>query len=354
MMNRHENPLQQIEIGSLLDSSLEKILTNSFQNAKIAILVDDNTHEYCLEYLITNYSQLANAEVIQIPSGEENKDLEISIQLWEALTEFKFGKTDLLINLGGGMITDLGGFVASIYKRGIPFINIPTSLLAMVDASIGGKNGVDFCGIKNQLGSIQFPELTIIDDCFLQTLPDDEIKNGFAEIIKHALISDLNLWNDIKIGIGEMNPNRDIINKAIRIKMDIVSKDPFESGIRKLLNFGHTIGHGLEGALLDINPISHGHAVAIGMIGEAYISMKLGFLEQRSFDEIKGLILSIYSHVEFSEQLTNELLVLIRQDKKNQANKINCTLLKEIGEACYDNYIDENLLRETLNYLQNL
>ncbi len=353
-MNRHNNPLQQIEIGSLLDSSLEKILANSFQNAKIGILVDDNTQKYCLEYLITNYPQLANAEIFQIPSGEESKDIEISIQLWEALTEYKFGKKDLLINLGGGMITDLGGFVASIYKRGIPFINIPTSLLAMVDASVGGKNGVDFRGIKNQLGIIQFPELTIIDDCFLQTLPEDEIKNGFAEIIKHALISDSKLWRDIKNGIGEMFPNREIIDKAIQIKMDIVSKDPFESGTRKLLNFGHTIGHGLEGALLDVNPISHGHAVAVGMVGEAYISMKLGFLEQSSFDEIKALILSIYSFIEISEPLKIDVLKLIYQDKKNHANKINCTLLKEIGYACYDNYIDENLLRETLNYLQNI
>jgi 3-dehydroquinate synthase len=353
-MYRQENHLQHIEIGSLLDSSLEKLLSNSFSNAKIAILVDENTHEYCLEYLITSYTQLANAEIILIPSGEENKDLEICVQVWEALIDYRFGKKDLLINLGGGMITDLGGFVASVYKRGVSFINIPTSLLAMVDASIGGKNGIDLNGIKNQLGCIQFPELTIIDDCFLQTLPDEEIKNGFAEIIKHALIADANLWNDFKKGNLEIKAKSDLIKRAIQIKMDIVEKDPFESDLRKLLNFGHTIGHGLEGALLEINPIAHGHAVAIGMIGESYISLKLGYLLEDTFNEIKELILSFYQPVEFSEPLKKEILNLIYQDKKNQANKINCTLLLGIGEASFDHFIDENLLIETLNYLQNL
>lgn len=353
-MNRRENLLQHIEIGSLLDSSLEKMLANKFQNAKIAILVDDNTHEYCLEFLITNFSQLSNAEIIQIPSGEESKDLEICVQIWEALTDYRFGKKDLLINLGGGMITDLGGFVASVYKRGISFVNIPTSLLAMVDAGIGGKNGVDFKGIKNQLGCIQFTEHTFVDESFLQTLPEIEIKNGFAEIIKHALIADDKLWKVIREGNGNTEINSDLINRSIQIKMEIVERDPLETGQRKLLNFGHTIGHGLEGAFLEINPISHGHAVAIGMIGEAYISMKVGLLNEDDFNEIKCLIFAIYPIVKFSEPLKKEILNFIYQDKKNQMNKINCTLLKGIGVASFDNYIEEELLVETLNYLETL
>lgn len=353
-MNRQERVLQRIEIGSLLDVSFENLLQTNFHKAKIAILVDEHTNAYCLDHLITNFSQLSNAEIIQIPAGEENKDIEICVQLWQTLSEYQFGKKDLLINLGGGMITDLGGFVATVYKRGMSFINVPTSLLAMVDAAIGGKNGIDFNGVKNQLGAIQFPEWTFIDPSFLQTLPEVEVKNGFAEIIKHALIADEVLWSEIQLMDSDLRFDSKIIQRAVEIKMDIVNRDPFETGERKLLNFGHTIGHGLEGAFFETHQLAHGHAVAIGMIGEAYISMRMGFLKQEFFNDIQKLILAIFEPIENMHSSIELILRLMHQDKKNEINKINCSLLKGIGSASYDNFIEEALLLETLNYLGTL
>jgi 3-dehydroquinate synthase len=353
-MYRQEKVMQQVEIGSLLETTLEYLLNTKFQNSKIAILVDDNTHENCLDLLITNFPKLSNAEILQIPAGEENKDIEICVQLWQTLSEYEFGKKDLLINLGGGMVTDLGGFVATVYKRGMCFINIPTSLLAMVDAAIGGKNGIDFNGVKNQLGSIQFPEFTFIDLSFLDTLPEAEVKNGFAEIIKHALIADAALWYEIQQLGSSFRFDSKFIQRAMEIKMDIVNRDPFETGERKLLNFGHTIGHGIEGAFFHTQRISHGHAVAIGMIGEAYISTKLGTLKSDDFQKIKAFILTIFSPIKNIKSSIDVILNLIHQDKKNESNKINCTLLNGIGSASFDNYIDESLLVETLNYLETL
>jgi 3-dehydroquinate synthase len=353
-MNRQERALQGIEIGPLLELSFEKFLKTYFHKAKIAILVDENTYAYCLDFLITNFSQLSKAEVIQIPAGEASKDIEICVQLWQTLSEYQFGKKDLLINLGGGMITDLGGFVASVYKRGITFINVPTSLLAMVDAAVGGKNGIDFNGIKNQLGVIQFPEFTFVDPGFLYTLQESEVKNGFAEIIKHALIADEGLWAEIQLMGADLRFDSKLIRRAIEIKMTIVENDPFEAGERKLLNFGHTIGHGLEAALLHSGQIAHGHAVAIGMIGEAYISMRLGFLKQVYFKEIQKVILTIFKPLENTQSSVELILKCIYQDKKNELNKLNCTLLKGIGSASYDNFIEEHLLVETLTYLGTL
>ena len=227
------------------ENSISKLDVSQY--SKIGILVDENTKEFCLPLL----SEIKKSVIIEIKSGEENKNIDSCNLIWEALTKNCFDRNSLLINLGGGVIGDMGGFCASTYKRGIEFIQIPTSLLAMVDASVGGKLGVDFNGLKNQVGLFSNPKSVIINPKFLETLPEDELRSGFAEVVKHALIVDKNLWNHLK-----NNPFQDlyweeIIESSVQIKNKIVMSDPKEKGERKKLNFGHTFGHAIESYYLE-------------------------------------------------------------------------------------------------------
>lgn len=327
--------LSPIEWGPLLDSSFETQLSR-FTNRKIAILVDENTHDHCLEFLITSFDALAKAEVIMLPAGEDNKVLEVCFQVWETLTEAGFGRQDLLINLGGGMVTDLGGFVASVYKRGLSFIHIPTSLLAMVDAAVGGKTGIDFAGFKNQIGTFAAAQATYIDTGFLQTLPSEEWANGFAELLKHALISDGQLWQDLS-GIQDIQNElrSETIQKGVQIKAEIVGKDPSEIGLRKILNFGHTIGHALESYYLHTDtPLAHGHAVAIGLLLESKLSVGQSSLTQAEFLAIETRIKSLYTL-----QIPNDiegLWALMQHDKKNDNGEVRVCLLTKIGSCIFD------------------
>ena len=327
--------LSPIEWGPLLDSSFESQLSR-FSKRKIAILVDENTHDHCLEFLLTGFDALAQAEVIVLPAGEENKVLEVCFQVWETLTEVGFGRQDLLINLGGGMVTDLGGFVASVYKRGLSFIHIPTSLLAMVDAAIGGKTGIDFGGFKNQLGTFAAAQATYIDTGFLQTLPSNEWNNGFAELLKHALISDVQLWQDLsKIEDIQKELRFETIQQGVQIKAEIVGKDPSENGLRKILNFGHTIGHALESYYLNTDtPLAHGHAVAIGMLLEAHLSVERSTLSKAEFLTIEKCIKHRYV-LQIPEDAEG-LWVLMQQDKKNSQGEVRICLLKAIGSCIFD------------------
>lgn len=327
--------LSPIEWGPLLDSSFDTQLSR-FTNRKIAILVDENTHDHCLEFLITGFDALAEAEVIMLPAGEENKVLEVCFQVWETLTEAGFGRQDLLINLGGGMVTDLGGFVAAVYKRGLAFINIPTSLLAMVDAAVGGKTGIDFAGLKNQIGTFAAAQATYIDTGFLQTLPSEEWANGFAELLKHALISDVQLWQDLsKIQDIQKELRFETIQQGVQIKAEIVAKDPSEIGLRKILNFGHTIGHALESYYLNTDtPLAHGHAVAIGLLLESKLSVGQSSLTQAEFLSIETRIKSLYTL-----QIPNDiegLWALMQHDKKNDNGEVRSCLLTAIGSCIFD------------------
>ena len=327
--------LSPIEWGPLLNSSFSSDLA-PFASRKIAILVDENTHDHCLEFLITGFEALAGAEVIMLPAGEENKVLEVCFQVWETLTEAGFGRHDLLINLGGGMVTDLGGFVASVYKRGLAFINVPTSLLAMVDAAVGGKTGIDFAGYKNQIGTFTAAQATYIDTGFLHTLPSQEWANGFAELLKHALISDGQLWQDLsKIqNIPQELPSK-TIQQGVQIKAQIVAQDPTEKGLRKILNFGHTIGHALESYYLNTEtPLSHGHAVAIGLLLESHLSVELSTLTKEEFLSIETRIKSSYAL-----QIPNDaegLWALMQQDKKNDNGEVRMCMLSRIGACVFD------------------
>lgn len=343
----------RLELGSIVDSSLGELLEKKYSKAKKVIIVDENTNEYCLDALITNFEALKQAEVILLPIGEENKQLFIAQNVWEALTEYGVGRHDLIINLGGGVITDMGGFIASCYKRGCDFINIPTSLLAMIDASLGGKTGVNLGNYKNQIGVFSHPVALYIDPLFLETLPDEEYLSGYAEMIKHGLIADKQLFADvISCMNGDFEFNEELIIRCIEVKIKVVLEDPFEKGIRKILNFGHTIGHVIEGFYME-NSISHGHAVAIGMVMEAYISMKKNGLSIENYNLIEDSILGFYSLPKFSDEDIQEMIEMLQNDKKNSNNEIKCCLISEIGVCTYDHKISEKLFLETFLHFKN-
>lgn len=304
------------------NNSLSKLEISSY--SKIAILVDENTKRDCLCRL----PKIENSLVIEVPSGEENKNISTCNFIWEKLTENQFDRNSLLINLGGGVIGDMGGFCASTYKRGIDFIQIPTTLLAMVDASVGGKLGVDFKELKNQIGVFNNPKSVLIDPKFLQTLPEKELKSGFAEVVKHALIADEDLWSKITSTPFENLVWEEIIAISIQIKNKIVRKDPLEYEERKKLNFGHTYGHAIESFYLKKGtPILHGEAVFTGIILETELS-------NLSLDdklEIKNYILSNFS-LPFTPKKSDILSNLVN-DKKNKDGKISFSLLNQIGEC---------------------
>ncbi|MFK7952014.1 MAG: 3-dehydroquinate synthase [Ekhidna sp.] len=298
---------------------------------KIVVLVDENTKHHCLPLL-----DIGKKEIIEIESGEKNKILSTCSDIWKNLTDLGCSRKSLLINLGGGVIGDMGGFCASTFKRGMPFINIPTTLLSQVDASIGGKLGVDFNGLKNHIGLFKEPDKVIIDAHFLSTLPQRQLKSGFAEIIKHALIYDSTHWESLKkTPFNQINWN-DFIQKSVEIKNSVVEKDPNERGLRKILNFGHSLGHAIESHLLNtINPLLHGEAVAVGMILESNISYQKEMINKIDLNEIEQFILSGF---ELPTQLPvfDELSSYLMQDKKNENGIMKFSLLQNIGECLYD------------------
>ena len=343
-----------IEIGALSTSSFPSII-NAYSKANIIIVVDDNTHDLCLEYLITNFPDLERAEIILLPNGEENKVMEVCMQVWNAFSEYGFGRGDLVINLGGGMVSDMGGFLASVFKRGMNFINVPTTLLGMVDAAIGGKNGIDLGPYKNQLGTINNPKGVFVDTSFLSTLPEKEFYNGYAEMLKYGLIKDTSLFEVLKDFKKEADFHRlDIIERCIRIKVAISDNDPYEKGERKLLNFGHTIGHAIEGYFLAKNPVDHGYAIGLGMCAEAYISMLRGLLSKDSFQRIQALLAKTYPIMNFSDQDIDGMIALMYNDKKNESGKIYSVLLSDIGTATYHNELSEKEILYSFHHLSML
>ena len=256
--------------------------------SKVFILVDSNTQKHCL----AKFKSKCDFEidlVIEIKPGEEYKTIQTCTTVWDSLSTMGGDRKSLLINLGGGVVTDLGGFVASTFKRGIDFINVPTTLLAMVDASIGGKTGVDFEALKNQIGVINQPEMILVFAEFLDTLDQRQVKSGFAEMLKHGLIFDQDYWNGL-IPLNELDQVGEHIKKSTEIKSSVVEQDPYEAGLRKKLNFGHTLGHAIESYFLvetNRQTLLHGEAIAVGMVLEAYLSHELTGLSKLELDEIK-------------------------------------------------------------------
>ena len=332
---------------------LNKFIADS-KHSKIFILVDENTNEYCLPLLLEALETNSEIEIIEIEAGEENKNLETCSGVWEALTELGADRKSLLINLGGGVITDLGGFVASCFKRGIAFVNIPTTLLSMVDASVGGKTGVDLGVLKNQIGLFSNPEMVLIDTQYLETVSEREIRSGLAEIIKYGLTYDVEIWNEI-IKFKELNLNNisTLIHRSIEIKNEVVTEDPKEAGLRKVLNFGHTLGHAVESYYLeseDKENLTHGEAIAIGMITETYISEKLLNFPAAKLKAIKDKMIAIYGKVQINKADYDGIMELLIHDKKNVGGRVNFVLLTDFEQFKFDCKVEKELLIEALDY----
>jgi 3-dehydroquinate synthase len=322
-----------------------KELLASIEYSQLFVLADENSKEHCYP-LIKDY--LKYHQVIEIASGEKYKTLDSCNLIWNALTMATADRKTLLINLGGGVITDIGGFCAGTYKRGINFINIPTTLLSQVDASVGAKTGIDFNGYKNHIGLFCEAKTVLINSVFHTTLPDRQLKSGFAEMLKHGLIANKKHWEDC-IENGYLKISNELIQQSVKIKEKVVEEDPTEKGLRKILNFGHTIGHAIESHLLNTkNELLHGEAIALGMIAEAYISKAKGLLAEDEYNLIVGELTSIFKSPKIEKASYLEIKRLCKQDKKNQNGEINMSLLKNIGKAIYDIPVDEELIDHAL------
>lgn len=321
-------------------------LIEDFDPDKVIFLVDENTGKYCLH-------AFSNPEHITITSGEAHKTLDTCQYLWQELTEREFSRKSMLVNLGGGVIGDMGGFVAATYKRGIRFVNMPTTLLSMVDASIGGKLGVDFKGLKNHIGVFQEPDAIVISPNFLKTLPERQIKSGFAEILKHGLIWDRNYWEKIRntyIQSADWNP---IIKKSVTIKHAVVTADPQERGLRKILNFGHSLGHAIETHFLETpNPLLHGEAIAIGMLLESFLANLKGLLSLEDLDEITRVMKHYYELPKLPDP--EDILQWLVQDKKNEGSKLNFSLIEQIGKCNFDVEVNTEEIKESLAFYQEI
>jgi 3-dehydroquinate synthase len=267
------------------------------------------------------------------------------------MTELCADRKSLMITLGGGVITDMGGFVASTYKRGIDFVNIPTTLLSMVDASVGGKTGVDLGVLKNQIGLFVNPEMVIVDADYLDTLNDREMRSGMAEVIKYGLTYDINLLDQIKY-FNHLNNNK-LLHRSIEIKNEVVLEDPREAGLRKILNFGHTLGHAIESFYLeseDKESLKHGEAIAIGMVCESYISSKLLALSEEKVQQVKEIVNSTYDHVKLDPNDYTSIMELLKHDKKNVNGNVNFVLLNDFEDHKLDCIVPEKLIIESLNF----
>ena len=336
--------------ANVADTLADFFQTNSF--TQVGVVVDENTERDCyplLQHFLPEHAKYA------IRSGERHKNLNTCTQLWEWMTEARFDRQALLINLGGGVIGDMGGFCAATYKRGIRFINVPTTLLSQVDASVGGKLGIDFQGYKNHIGLFQEPLRVIIYPEFLKTLPYQELRSGFAEVIKHSLIADADYWPLIRqAGLAELDWTK-TIHHSVQIKAKVVAQDFREGGIRKILNFGHTVGHAVESFYLDTDQhLLHGEAIAVGMIAETFLSERYTGLPSEPAQEIIRFLLKTYGHRPVAKKETDAMVAFAQQDKKNTQSVIQCTLLEKIGTATYDVAITPEDIRESLVYYNSL
>lgn len=340
------------------DNSLQSLtdLLAQKKYSKIFILTDEQTGEHCLPVLQAKLPDLTEFDIIEVPNGEENKTIDFCIGIWRMLLDFEADRSAVLINLGGGVVTDMGGFAASTFKRGIDFIQIPTTLLSQVDASVGGKTGIDMDHVKNVIGTFTQPQAVIIATDFLKTLSDRQMNSGFAEVIKHGIIADAGFFEEIIALENAKDMTEPQIQKSIAIKNKVVLEDPFEKGIRKILNFGHTIGHAIESWSLnnEKNPLLHGEAIAIGMICEAYLAKKLVGLSEADLEHITLTFLKYFDHYKMKQGIAEQLLEIMKQDKKNSSGNINFSLPDKIGHCEIDVVIDHNLIKESLEFYRNL
>ena len=326
--------------------------------SKIFVLVDSHTHEFCLNKFLQKTTNLQNAEIIEIEPGEENKNLETCNGIWQALSELGADRKSLMINLGGGVITDIGGFAASTFMRGIKYINVPTTLLSMVDASIGGKTGIDLGNKKNQIGVINTSEFVVIDTDFLKTLPPEEMRSGFAEILKHGLIQNRDYWNkctNLKgLFIEDLD---DLIKESIEIKKNVVFQDPEEKGLRKTLNFGHTLGHAIESYFLENEKkksLLHGEAVAAGMIMACYISRVMEGFAEDELVQVTQFVISVFGKIDIEPEDDPEIMNFLKFDKKNESGKTYFVLLKQIAVPVVQKFVPDEVIQQALEYYRSV
>ncbi|MFT4697524.1 MAG: 3-dehydroquinate synthase [Flavobacteriaceae bacterium] len=329
----------------------------SINPSKVFVIIDENTKQFCLPILNSKLNKNIRLKILEINAGEVHKNINTCVSLWNQLSDLGADRNSIILNLGGGVITDLGGFVASTFKRGLKFINIPTTLLAMVDASVGGKNGIDLGVIKNQIGVINLPEMVLVDTLFLNTLPKEQITSGYAEMLKHGLIHSEKYWNQVKVfEVANTDSTETLIWDSIQIKNEIVLKDPYEKNIRKTLNFGHTLGHAIESYCLDNKDkenLLHGEAIAIGMVLVAYISQKMISLSEKETSEISKTMTNFYTKVDFTPKDIDSIIELLKYDKKNSNGKVLFVLLSAIGSCKINQEVPNDLIFEAFEYYKN-
>lgn len=348
-MNTLNLPTYAIHLGDLRESASNWLRERNYSG--IAILVDENTGQHCLPVFLKK-TGLEDFQLIEIEAGEQHKNIETCQLIWRRMMECGLDRRSLLLNLGGGVIGDMGGFCAATFKRGMDFVQVPTTLLSQVDASVGGKLGIDFMQVKNSIGVFQDPAAVFIDADFLKTLPYRELRSGFAEMIKHTLIADARQWQKMSelddLTRLEWAP---YILHSLRIKQGIVTMDPFERGIRKALNFGHTIGHAIEGHALETDhPLLHGEAIAVGMIAESYLShLKLG-LPMRDVEAIVAYLNGLYGVVQIDQSNYPAFFTLMQQDKKNENGQILFSLIHPIGNTVVNVACDHADIEAALDY----
>ena len=344
---------QRVIISRHLKTELAKAIAEC-EHDRIFVLVDETTNKLCWS-LVKDYLCLKDAQTIVIGATDRRKNLDTLVHVWESLQQGKATRHSLLINLGGGMVTDLGGFAASTYKRGINFINIPTTLLAMVDASVGGKTGINFGGLKNEIGVFNDAEFVLLDTNWLRTLDEENIRSGYAEMLKHGLIADDTMWAEL-INFNLAQPNlrqlASMLNKSVRIKERIVTEDPHEKGIRKALNLGHTFGHAFESWAMKRQPVLHGYAVAFGLIAELYLATTRTDFPTEHMRQIVNFIRAYYGSLPITCNDYPELIELMHHDKKNRGSEINVTLLGGIGDIRIDQTITEEDIKEALDFFR--
>lgn len=340
------------KISTNITEDLSKVIGSP---SSIFILTDETTAKLCLPTLM-ECPQLKTAKHFCIPKGEENKNIETLCSVWQFLSDNGATRQSLLINLGGGVVTDLGGMAAATFKRGMPFINIPTTLLAAIDASTGGKNGIDFNHLKNEVGIFKLPEKVLIYTDFFKTLSPYQMYSGYAEMIKHALIADpILLEQTLRFDLDHIDYKRFnyLIEENLTVKRIITESDPMETGRRKALNFGHTIGHALEiYAMRHGKPISHGHAVMWGIIGELFLSRMILNFPKETLQSLLTFTKEEYATIEFTCKEYPELLDLMRHDKKNISTEINFTLLAQVGDIRVNQSPSAKEIKAALDFIR--
>lgn len=351
------NKIDSIGHSVFFEANFESLraLLEERQYSKVFILTDRNTGELCLPLLIASMPESFSYDIIEVDPGEENKNIDFCIGIWKMLLDFDADRNALMINLGGGVVTDMGGFAASTFKRGIDFIQMPTTLLAQVDASVGGKTGIDLDAVKNIIGTFTLPQAVFINVDFLRTLDRRQMVSGYAEMVKHAFIYDAAYYEQLK-AFDMDRPSEDLIYRSVEIKNEVVTADPKEAGLRKILNFGHTIGHAVETHSLDhdSNPLLHGEAIAIGMICEAFLSHRYNGLSEAELNEVVGHLRSVFPAYTLKSESFGAVIATMRNDKKNSQGRIGFSLLKGLGECSYNHYLEAEAIEEALAYYQSL